>query len=128
MVLRHEVDRVAAQELSAARAATIQDHLREGQIVARGAVEAAAAHEELGIFGERELDRRERALVVALVHARQPRPLGRRKLERGVLHAEGAEDVVLEIAVELLPAHRLDHLADPVDADPVLPLVARIEQ
>ena len=128
MVLRHEVDGLTTQELGAVQAAALHDHLREGQVIAGGAVEAAAAHVELGVLRQAEFDRRERALIVSLVHAGEPRALGGRELERRVLHAERAEDVVLEIAVELLAAHGLDHLADPVDADPVFPPVTRIEQ
>ena len=75
MVLRHQVHRVGSQDLRAAQLAALQYHLRERQIVARGAVETAAAHEELGVLGQRELDRREPALVVPLVHAREPGPL-----------------------------------------------------
>ena len=62
------------------------------------------------------------------MHARLPCALGGRELERDVLHAERAEDVVLEVAIELEAARGLDHLPDPVDADPVLPTIARIEQ
>src|SRR5213596_1424391 len=57
----------------------------------------------------------------------EPRALRGGDRERGVLHAERAEDVLLEVPVEPLAAHGLDHLAGPVDADPVLPPVAWIE-
>src|SRR5262249_10138388 len=91
------------------------------------AVESAAAHQELGLLRKPELDGSQNTLVVPLVHAGETRALRGPDLERGVLHAERPEDVILEVAVELLATRRLDHLARPVDVDAVLPLIAGVE-
>ena len=66
--------------------------------------------------------------ALARLHADQPRPLVGPMHEAGIRHAERREDVLAQIDVERLAAHRLDRLADPVDVDAVLPALARIER
>src|SRR6185437_9325296 len=61
------------------------------------------------------------------VHADQPRALIGPQPEARIRHAERAEDMVAEIALEILPARALDRLADPVDVDAVVPFGAGIE-
>src|SRR5216110_3723156 len=97
VVLPHEVHRLAPQELAARRRTAPHDRLRESQVVAGGAVEPAAAHEELRLLGQPELDRRERAVGAPLMHAGKPRALRWGELEGGILHPERAEDVLLEV-------------------------------
>src|SRR5215831_8382591 len=128
VVLSHGSHGLRLQHLSAVDAASEHDHACKGDVVACRAIEPASAHMELRILGQAELDGRQAALLVALVHAGQPRALAGGELERGVLHAERAHDVLLKVAIELLAARRLHHLARPVDVDPVLPAIARLEE
>ena len=48
-------------------------------------------------------------------------------IERGVAHAQRAEDVLLHILFEVQAADRLRHAAGPVDADAVFPAVPLLE-
>ena len=112
----------------AVRRALVQDHADELEIVADGGIEAAAAHLELGVLLDGELHRHPGAVLTPHMHGRHPLLHGRRDPEGGVAHAERVEDVLLHVLPEPLPAHRLDHLAGPVDADAVVPALARIEQ
>ena len=51
----------------------------------------------------------------------QPRQQLVGRHERGVLHSERAEDVLLAVGVQVLAADRFDHQPEPVDARSVLP-------
>ncbi len=97
------------------------------QIVGRGAVEAAAAHVELGLLRhlERDLDSAVRGVRV---HRREARALAGAELERGVVHAERAGDVLAHIGCEVVAGHRLHREAGEVDVDAVEPLLAGVEQ
>src|SRR5258706_717825 len=127
VVLAHEIHRVLLQHLRAVMRAPVHDHEAELQVVGHGAVEAAAAHVELRLLGDAELDRGQGAVGPATVHRGEPVTLGGRELEGGVLHAELPEDVILEVAVQPLAADLPDHLAGPVDADALVPLVSATE-
>ena len=106
----------------------MQQHLQEGQVVAPGRVERAAARPELR-RRRHALERlqHEAAVGLARVQARLARALLRRGLEAAVLHAERREDLVAEVRVERLAAGGFDKAAHPVRVDPVEPAVTRIE-
>ena len=106
--------------------ALVEDHLAEPDVVARGAVEAAAAHVEFRILLELERKRRQHAVGPAPMHADQPLALLVADLEAGVGHAERREDVVAQIGIEPLAGDRLDRLADEIDVDAVFPACAGV--
>src|SRR5690242_19787325 len=82
---------------------------------------------EFRLLRQLEIDRRERSVRLAGMHADEPRALRGADPEAGVAHAERVEDMALQVAVEPLAARFLHHLAGPVDVDAVLPALARIE-
>ena len=86
-----------------------------------------AAHVDFGILRQLEVGhRRQRAVGLALMHARQARRACRGVSVKAVLgHAERREDPLLHDLAEPPAGDALDHLADPVDVRAVLPLVAR---
>src|SRR6185437_1692399 len=100
----------------------------EFEIVAGRAIEAAAAHFEFRLLRQFEIERLQLAVIAALMDLGEVAAHLRRDLEGGAVHAERLEQMVLEILAELLPAHRLDHLAGPVDVDAVFPALAGIEE
>ena len=79
MVLAHHRDRLGLQQLVAVAVALVEDHLGELDVVAGGAVEAAAAHVEFRILLELERDRRQRCRPSRRVHGDQALALGRRR-------------------------------------------------
>ena len=105
----------------------MQQHLQEGEVVARGRVERTAPRPELG--GERGFQRlgHERAVWLALMHAGLARALFVGGAVAAVPHAEGPEDPLAEIHVERLPAHLLDQAPHPVGVHAIFPFVARVE-
>src|SRR5882672_10227500 len=105
----------------------MHEHLEESQIVARGSIEPAAAHEKFGILRYPEFDRLECSIGLARVHAHEAIPLTGTDDEAGVAHAERGKDVVAQIGIELLAAYLFDRLADEIDVDAVFPSLARIE-
>src|SRR5215475_12385711 len=105
----------------------MHQHLQEGEIVAAGAIESAAAHEKLGLLRNSELDRIKPAVRLARMHGHQSFLLIRSDDEVGVFHVEWLENVLAQIDVETLFVNRLDRLACEVDVDAVLPAIARIE-
>ena len=105
----------------------MHQHLQEGEVVAPRAVEPAAAHEELRLLRNSELDRIEAAVRLARVHGYQTVLLIGPDDEAGVFHTQRLEQMFAQINLEVLSAHGLDRLAGEVDVDAVLPAIARIE-
>src|SRR5579859_3112505 len=117
LVSAHLCDGLGPQHAGLTELATTQQHALEVEIVWPGRVQPAAAHEKLGRLRNFERDRLERAVRQTRVHPGQPRALVAAHHKAAVAHAEGTEDVLLEVRLERLPAEALDGLADPVDID-----------
>src|SRR5438445_482641 len=86
----------------------MKEYLREGEIILGCPIESAAAQ-------------------LACMHAGEATEAVAGQFKAGILHAQRAEQVLLEICLERLAADRFDRLADPIDADAVVPFVAGIE-
>ena len=112
----------------AAELAAVEDHARELQVVAYGAVQAAAAHLELRLLRDLEGEGRERAVRPAQVGACEARAHVVADAKGGAAHAQRFEQVGLEEGAQRLAADGFHHLAGPVDVDAVLPALAGVEQ
>src|SRR6516165_1332460 len=105
----------------------MQQHLQEHQVILSGRIKTAAAAPELAPWRVLWLGRLERPVFFALMHADQARPLRGGDRVIGVRHTEWCKDVLAEINLERQPADRLDHSPGPIEVDPVLPALARVE-
>ena len=131
MVAGHHLQRPRSEDPLAIELAAAPKHLGEAQVVRHRARQAPAAGEErrtlevlarLGIVHQAE-----RLVAGATIASRQPLRLLGRDEEPRVLHAQRAEDGLLEILVEGLPGDRLDEVPAHVRRVGVHPTVARIE-
>ncbi len=127
MVLRHEVDRFGGEYSAPVEFATSQHHAQEAGVVDHGADQAAPTLVELGHSALLPFDRHERTVGETSMHRRHAIGRHRNSAKGGVVHAERLEDVFGHILTEHAPGHRFDHLADPVDTDPVLPPFTGVE-
>ena len=114
------------QDLDVAEQPAVQQHLLEPQVVAGRAVEEVTTAPVVRFLCPVHVGGDPGAVLAADVNRRGVGPLPRRHPRRGARHAERPGDVLKEIGVQRLPAHRLDHLAQPVDVDPVLEPGARV--
>ena len=105
----------------------IQDHARESQIVPRRAVKPAATGLKLWFLRDFEGNDGKRAIRAAPMHRRQPRPLIRAQLEGCIHHAERLENHPRQMRAKRLACCGLDHLAGPIYADAITPILAWIE-
>ena len=83
---------------------------------------------KLRVLRQFKREDRERTIRPPHMHACQPCLLRRGNLERGAVHAEWREEVLLQIVAQPLAAHLLDDLAHPFDIDAVSPALTRIEE
>ena len=109
--------------------AVVEPHADEAAIVADRAVEAVAAHVDLGRLRQLEIgERRQAAVGLALVHAGEPGAHLGGEREGGAGHAERGEDPLLHHLAQTLAGDAFHHLAGPVDVATIFPVVAGVEQ
>ncbi len=125
MVHVHDLDGPGPEDARAVELAAPAQHLAEAQVVGAGPGQAAAAGLEAGLAGEvarrRIVDQLQLLVGPALIVGGEAVDLVRGHEERGVLHAERAEDHVLEILGEGLAGDHLDQRAADVGGQGVHP-------
>ena len=122
MVGAHQGDRRRRQQPRVAEHAAVQQHLAEPPVVGRGRQQRAAAGNPVRLDGRLAQHRRPLAeLAVDLRLGGARRPDGRKT---GVGQAEAAADALLDEVVERHAADRLDHAAEHVGREAVLPSAA----
>src|SRR5262249_59400713 len=118
-------DGLRLEQLHAIAAAAVQQHLEEGQIVARRRVQRATSRPELRL-GRHGLEglRREASVGLPRVEMRLAGTLLGCGLVPAVFHAARSKDVVAEGHVERLSAGGFDKTANPVGVYAVAPGIA----
>ena len=135
------MDVLLLEDPHAVALAAVEEHPEELRVVEDRGDEAGTTREiragprvrvARGVNGVSILDRAGREPLDGLVRRRlidrrEAVTLLRRKAEVSVLHAEGLEDPPLEVPVEPFSGHDLDHAAQDVGREAVLPRGARVE-
>src|SRR4029077_1713042 len=111
--------------------APVHQHADQREIIRRARTNAATTGKRLRCRRPlRRVPHRfglQRPVGLAPMPTRLARPLRRRYDKAGVVHAEWFENVLPEMYIQWLAAHRLHDAADPIDVAAVLPALPGIE-
>jgi hypothetical protein len=131
VVPAHQRHGVAGQNPRAVKAAAVQDHPLETDVVARRRRQPTAAVEGRGrtLWLIRLIDeRRAGAAIRTPMNRHEPRLFGIRNVVEGVGHLQRREDALAEVLLEVLSRELLDQPPEPIDAGSVDPLRPWLEE